>query len=86
MIGKKKNTEEKIDRTSLFLMVFYAIFFVLGLFIIGKIIYIQFIWDMPSNSLEEFIPNYEETIIKPERGDILDRNGKTLASSAPFYT
>ena len=86
MTDKKKNTEEKIDRTSLFLMVFYAIFFVLGLFIIGKIIYIQFIWDMPSNSLEEFIPNYEETIIKPERGDILDRNGKTLASSAPFYT
>ena len=82
----KKNTEEKIDRTSLILLVLYACFFLLGIVIIGKIIYIQFFWDMPKNSLEEFIPNYEETVIKPERGDILDCNGKLLASSAPFYS
>ena len=86
MADKRKNTEEKLDRTSLILLVFYALFFVLGLLIIGKIVYIQFFWELPKNSLEEFIPNYEETIIKPERGDILDRNGKILASSAPFYT
>ena len=81
-----KNITDNIDRTRVFLLIFTAIFFCLGLFVIGKIIYIQFIWDMPQNSLEEFIPNYEETIIKPERGDILDRNGKILASSSPFYS
>ena len=86
MAQQKKNTEEKIDRTSLILLVIYAFFFALSIVIIGKIFYIQFIWDMPKNSLEEFIPNYEKTIIKPERGDIIDCNGKLLASSAPFYS
>ena len=86
MARRSTNNEVKIDRVSLTLMGFYALFLILSICIISKIIYIQFVWDMPQNSLEEFIPNYEETIIKPDRGDILDCNGKILASSAPIYS
>ena len=85
MEQKNRNTDKKKDRVSMILLSFYAGFLLFGLFLIGKIVYIQFIWDRPDNSIEEFIPNYEETIIQPERGDILDCNGKILASSTPLY-
>lgn len=86
MARRGTNNEVKVDRVSLTLMGFYAIFLVLSICIISKIVYVQYIWDMPQNSLEEFIPNYEETTIKPDRGDILDCNGKILASSSPIYS
>ena len=73
------------DRVSTILLGFNIFFTALSFGIIAKIIYIQFVWEPPQQSLEEFIPNYEETVIKPERGDILDCNGKILASSTPLY-
>ena len=85
MEQNKRNTNDGKDRVSKILLGFYAVFLLLSIWIIIKIFYIQFIWDMPSNSLEEFIPNYKETVIEPQRGDILDCNGKILASSAPKY-
>lgn len=85
MKGKATNTGKNKDRVSMILLGFYAIFLVLSLWIIGKIFYVQFIWELPTNSLEEFIPNYEKDVIHPDRGDILDCNGKILASSAPVY-
>ena len=85
MEQKNRNTAREKDRVSMILLGFYAGFLLLGLFFIGKIVYLQFIWDRPENSIEEFIPNYEETTILPDRGDILDCNGKILASSTPLY-
>lgn len=85
MAETTRNTDKRKDRVSMILLGFYAILLVFSLYLIWRIIYLQFIWDMPQNSIEEFIPNYEETIINPERGDILDCNGKILASTTPYY-
>ena len=86
MAQKPAHNEEKNDRVGLTLLGFYFLFFGVGIWVVIKLICIQFFWEIPQNSLEEFIPNYEETIIKPDRGDILDCNGKILASSAPLYS
>lgn len=85
MKNNGKTANKGNDRVSMILLAFYAIFLVLSLVIIGKIIYVQYFWEPPKQSLEEFIPNYEKTTIKPDRGDILDCEGRILASSTPLY-
>lgn len=86
MAQRTTHNEGNNDRVGMALLGFYFLFLGVGIWIVIKLICIQFFWDIPQNSLEEFIPNYEETIIRPDRGDILDCNGKILASSAPLYS
>ena len=80
------NTPEDRNRISKILLIFYWILLFLSLIVIGKIIYIQFIWEPPTQCLENFIPNNKKVEIKPERGDIMDCRRRLLASSTPMYT
>ena len=85
MEGSNRNSERKFDRVSVILLVICALFLLLSILLTYRMVYLQFIWDRPANSIEQFIPNYEETVIPPDRGDILDCNGRILASSTPLY-
>lgn len=85
MKGENRNNEKKLDRVNVILLVFCALFLIVSIVFIGKMAYLQFFWDRPDNSIEQFIPNYVETVIPPDRGDILDCNGRILASSTPLY-
>lgn len=85
MEGSTRKEKRRFDRVYIILLVFCCIFLIFSIFFTYKIVHLQFIWDRPDNSIEQFIPNYEKTIIQPDRGDILDCNGRILASSTPLY-
>lgn len=85
MESNNRNNNRKFDRVSIILLVICALFLLLSLLLTYRMFHLQFIWDRPGNSLEQFIPNYVETVIEPDRGDILDCNGRILASSTPLY-
>ena len=76
---------KKQDWISILLWIFYCGFLVLSIIIIGKMIKIQFFWEPDTEYVRYFQPKHEQVITKPDRGTILDRNGKLLAISTPMY-
>ena len=66
-------------------MYFYLIFLLISLVVIGRIVYIQYIWKPNPEFVEHFQPSKQKAKIEPERGAILDHNGKLLAISTPLY-
>ena len=82
---KEIQTEDK-HRISKILWFLYCIFLFCAVAIIGKIVYLQYFWEPDPGTITEFLPNNHKSTIKPERGSIIDRNGKLLATSTPLYT
>ena len=72
-------------RPSRWLMYFYIIFFLISLVVIGRIIYIQYIWKPEPEFIRHFQPSKQIARIEPERGAIMDHNGRLLAISTPLY-
>ncbi|HZJ74424.1 MAG TPA: penicillin-binding protein [Perlabentimonas sp.] len=62
----------------------YAIFGILGLTIIGKIIYIQFVEGADLRAQAKTI-TYRDITIEPNRGDICANDGRLLATSVPYF-
>jgi cell division protein FtsI/penicillin-binding protein 2 len=83
---QNSNTPEDKNIISKILLIFYWALLLLSCIVIGRIFYIQFIWEPPTQSIENFTPHNTSVEIKPERGDIMDCNRKLLASSTPLYT
>ena len=64
-------------------VVYFMILFV-AVVISGRIVYLQvFEHDKWSSKAQEL--TYQDIIIKPNRGDICDTDGRILASSIPYY-
>ena len=80
-----QDIHKKQDWISILLWVFYCVFLALSIAIICKMINIQFVWEPDPEYVRYFQPKHEQVITKPERGTILDRNGKLLAISTPMY-
>ena len=80
-----RDIRKKQDWISILLWVFYCVFLVLSVVIIGKIVKIQYGWEPDAEYVRYFQPKHEQVITKPERGAILDHNGKLLAISTPMY-
>ena len=73
------------DRIGVTLWWLYCLFLVLSAVFIVRICTIQFGWK-PDQELERYFqPKRYEHIEKPERGAIMDCNGKLLAISTPMY-
>ena len=81
----ERDIRKKQDWISILLWVFYCVFLVLSVVIIGKIVKIQYGWEPDAEYVRYFQPKHELVITKPERGAILDHNGKLLAISTPMY-
>lgn len=77
--------EKDRRRPSNVLILFHVVFLVAAIFIIGKIIYLQFVWEPDPRYVSFFQPKRDKTEIEPQRGSILDHNGKLLAMSTPMY-
>lgn len=77
--------KDKRDRIGLTLWVLYCFFLLLSILIIGRICSIQFGWEPDQDLVKYFQPKRYQQIEKPERGAILDCNGKLLAISTPMY-
>ena len=83
-----RNMENKEQhRTSRTLWFLYCLFLGLSLVIMVKIVYLQFFWDPNDETiyLDHFQPRKYMHEIEPERGAIMDCNGKLLAFSTPMY-
>ncbi len=86
MAELRKNTVEDKHRISKILWTLYCLFLVASIAVIVKIFYIQNIWEPDTQTIEEFLPDNKKEIVRPERGDVLDCNGRLLATSTPLYT
>lgn len=73
------------NRTSKVLWYLYWIFILLSIVLIGWTIYLKTIWTPDPATIGFFRPKKEKNIIKPERGTIIDHNGKILAITTPIY-
>jgi len=71
--------------TSNMLYVLYILFLVLGLAIIGKVVYLQLFWKPDEISQKYFGTIKVDRKEVPERGDILSYDGKLLATSQSLY-
>ena len=80
------NSREQ-HRTSRTLWFLYCLFLVLSLVLLGRIVYLQLFWDPNDETiyLHHFQPRKYMHEIEPERGAIMDCNGKLLAFSTPMY-
>lgn len=73
------------DRISMTLWVLYCFFLMLSVVLIVKICIIQFGWEPDQDLVRYFQPTRYRQTEKPERGTIMDCNGKLLAISTPMY-
>ena len=79
--GNKYNTA---SRTLLMLTIAFTI---ASIVLVGRIVYIRWFWEPNPKALKmkDFKVQSLSTSLAPRRGDILDCNGKTLATSVPRY-
>ena len=79
-----RNEKEK-NRPSRVLMQLRVVFLAVSMLVAGKILYLQYIWEPNPKFVKDFKPAKQKEIIEPERGSILDHNGRLLAISTPLY-
>ncbi len=72
-------------RASNVLTAFNIVFLIAATAIIVKIIAVQFFWKPDPEYINYFHPKKARQVIEPERGAIVDHNGKLLALSTPLY-
>lgn len=80
----RRNDEHQTSRTLWYL---YCLFLALSLIILCRVVYLQLFWDpaKETDKLSYFQPTRYKHKIEPERGAIIDCNGKLLAYSTPMY-
>ena len=86
--GQKENlTLSSNERIFRILLTIYALLVVVALAILAKMLWLKISWEPGERVLNDpfFTLQTTERTLKPERGDILDCNGKILATSTPKY-
>ncbi len=83
MAAKDTNREKR--RASNVLTAFNIAFLMAAVAIIVKIVAVQFFWSPDAEFVDYFRPKKTRAEIEPERGAIIDHNGKLLAMSTPLY-
>ncbi|MBQ8170109.1 MAG: hypothetical protein IJZ98_05145 [Bacteroidales bacterium] len=81
----KDREEKERRRPSNVLILFHVVFLIASLLIVGKIVYLQFFWEPDPKYVNLFQPKKDRNEIEPQRGSIMDHNGKLLAISTPMY-
>lgn len=85
MARRKKDIQEDKHRISKILWFLYCFFLIASAGLIIRIIDIQYFWKPDPATVEYFQPRRYESKTKPERGSIMDMNGRLLAISTPMY-
>ena len=67
------------------LYAFYLLLLLASLLLIGKIVYMQYIWKPDDKIAVPLKPKNTKKVLEPVRGNILDCNGRLLAMSYPVY-
>ena len=79
------NIEDNKLWSSKLLWAIYWVFILASIFLIMWIAYLKIFWKPHAETAHFFRPRTEKSIIKPERGAIIDHNGKILAITTPLY-
>ena len=79
----RKDREKR--RASNVLTAFHILFLTAALAIIVKIVILQFFWEPDQRYIHYFQPQKQKEKLEPQRGSIIDHNGKLLAMSTPMY-
>ncbi len=79
------DTEKAKRRASKVLTAFNILFFTIAIAIVVKIVILQYFWEPDSRFVRYFQPKAKKEVLEPERGAIIDHNGKLLAMSTPMY-
>ena len=85
MARRNEARQEDKHRISKILWFLYCSFLILSAILIVRIINIQYFWEPDEQTVEYFQPRRYANKTKPERGAIMDMNGKLLAISTPMY-
>ena len=72
-------------RSSKLLWLLYWVFILTSIFLILWIAYLKVFWEPKPETAHFFRPKNEKNVIQPERGAIIDHNGKILAITTPLY-
>ncbi len=78
-------TDKGRKRVSNVLTAFNILFLIAAAVIVVRIVVIQYFWTPDPKYVSYFRPGKEKEILEPERGAIIDHNGKLLAISTPMY-
>ena len=81
----KDRKEREKRRASNVLTAFHILFLTAALVIIVKIVILQFFWEPDQRYIHHFHPKKQKEELDPQRGSIIDHNGKLLAMSTPMY-
>ncbi len=77
--------EPKRDRIATILTAMYLALLVASVFVVGKLVYIQWFFKPEPKIEAALTPRRETRTLEPVRGDIIDCNGRLLAMSYPVY-
>lgn len=81
-----KQKSQKVS-VSAWMTLFTFFFILISFIVIGRTLYLQYIWEPDPRALKmnDFKLQDEKHVIKPQRGNILDCNGRLLAITIPRY-
>lgn len=83
-MAEDKNINDRL-RTSKILWYMYWMFIVASIVLVVRIVQLKVFWEPEPKTAWRFRPSKSKEVIKPERGAIIDHNGKLLAVSTPMY-
>ena len=67
------------------LYIFYLVILAASLFVVGRVIYLQYIWKPNPEIARKLTQPINRIILEPARGNILSDDGRPLATSFPRY-
>jgi len=82
---KKKRKKKNEDTIAKVVYWFYCLSLIMGLLIVGKIIYLQCFFRPDPRIENELTQSVNKIITNPVRGSILAKDGRVLALSSPSY-
>ena len=81
----QNSTKKERDRIGMILYYLYVAFLILALVLVGRMAQIQMFWKLDKDVERFFKPSSVKSVIDPERGAIIGKDGKLLAMSTPLY-
>ncbi len=83
-MNDNRDTNDKL-RTSKILWYLYWVFIIAAIVLLAQIVNLKLFWEPEPETAWRFRPTKKKEILKPERGSIIDHNGKLIAVSTPRY-
>lgn len=83
-MAEDRNINDRL-RTSKILWYLYWVFIAASLVLVVQIVRLKVFWEPEPRTARLFRPTKNKEVIRPERGAIIDHNGKLIAVSTPMY-